>query len=88
MIYLGKLDCEQTTSLSPLAGFNLLTKLSRQVTIEGYLPPLLFVHQLPFGLKSIEHYYIRIIKVSLKQWKLAQLGRYENVFFLNTILQQ
>ena len=51
------------------------TELSGQVLIEGSLTPLLFVHQLTFGLrgtekiqlKSIEHDYIRIIEDSVFQ---------------------
>ena len=51
------------------------SEVSWQVLIEGSLTPLLFVHHLTFELrrteriqlKSIEHDYIRIIKISVFQ---------------------
>ena len=50
----------------------LMTELTWQVLIDRYLTSLLLVHQLNFGLwmiylKSIEHNYIRILKVSVLQ---------------------
>ena len=60
-----------SSSVLQLLG-NLATELSWQVLIEGYLTPLLFVHQLTFGVEDKAEnnrakLYIRTFKVSAFQ---------------------